>query len=63
MKKQDFKEATKGMKLNDTVCIMLRGNYDNYTVTGQLIMLTEDKIGISEGAWHSYQRVITIKKL
>jgi hypothetical protein len=63
VKKSNFKEATKDLKLNDTVCISLLGNYGKYTVTGPLVKLTEDQIGISEGAWHSYRRVISIRRL
>jgi len=63
VKKPDFKEATKDLKLNDIVRIELRGNYGNYTVAGSLFKLTDDCIGISEGAYHSYQRVISIKKI
>ena len=63
MKKSDFKEAIKDLKLNDAVHIELRGYYENYTVTGSLFTLTGDEIGISEGVWHSYRRVIAIKKM
>lgn len=63
MRKTHFKEATKDLKLNDTVRIHLRGNYENYTVRGPLVKLTEDQIGISEGSYHSYRRVISIEKL
>ena len=63
MRRPAFKEATKDLKLNDAVRIHLRGYYENYIVTGQLFIFNEDFIGINEDAWHSYRKVISIKKM
>jgi hypothetical protein len=60
MDKSKFEEATKNLQQGDHVCVVIRGNYGNYVVHGEIHKIENGRIYLTEGMSHHYKRIISI---
>lgn len=62
LKRVEFEEAVKNLKLYDYIAITVRGNYGNYTSEGLLFKICDGRIILNHGSTHSYQRILSVSK-